>query len=234
VRFRGEILIGLLGLAAGCSSSTEPVEEASRIEAPPGEPGSEERGPVARACYLDEEAARSTPPKSFKPPTAKYLGRCSKKTIEDLLVCTHKSDAEAPNDPHCQALVPEKACLACLFNDRGAILDVKFPNVPGCVALATGDTRVDGCGGAYNDWQACQKAGCASCFSKVAVPEADQDACVKEATANVCNAKASLDVCGDLDAVPEYKEVCVQQGAGLTDEYLGRFYNYFCGTQGNF
>lgn len=220
----------------GCSSSAQNVETAPPApnQPPPQETKpADDPTPVARACYLDEEAARSSKAKPFRPPNGKYLAKCSKDTINDLLICTHKSDAEAPNDPHCQALVPQKACIACIFSDRGAILDVKFPNVPGCIALATGDLRTDGCGAAYNDWQACQKAGCASCFSQVSVPKEDQQACVQDAVSKVCDEKARFDVCGDLEKVPEYKQFC-EQPATLSDEYLGRLYNYFCGTEGAF
>ena len=90
-----------------------------------------------------------------------------------------------------------------------------------------------GCGAAYSAWQSCQKEGCASCFAQPNVPHEDRHACVEDAARTICDAKANFAACGDLDAVPEYKAICEQPGA-LTDEYLGRFYNYFCGTPGTF
>jgi hypothetical protein len=35
------------------------------------------------------------------------------------------------------------------------------------------------------------------------------------------------------DEVPEFKQFC-EQPPTSTDEYLGRLYNYFCGTEGVF
>ena len=229
------VIVASFGLALGCTTTTVVTPAPAPADASPadGEESDEVTEPAVRACYLDERAATTAKAPKFSPPSGKYLGKCSKKTIEDLLVCTHKSDAEAPDDPHCQALVPEKACIACIFGEGGAIVDVKFPNVPGCIALATGDASTDGCGAAYNEWHACQKAGCASCFSNAAVPRDDRQACAQEAAASVCADRSPIDACGDLEQNAEYKEICEQPDA-LNDTYLGRLYNYFCGSPGAF
>ncbi len=230
------VLVFGFGLALGCTTTAVTTPAPAPTDAPPAEgdaPPDDAAEPVVRACYLDERAATTAKAPKFSPPKGKYLDKCSKKTIEDLLVCTHKSDAEAPDDPHCQALVPEKACIACIFGDGGAILDVKFPNVPGCIALATGDKSTSGCGAAYNEWYACQKAGCASCFANDDVPRDDQRACAQEAASGFCAERSPLAACGDLEQNAEYKEIC-QQPDELNDVYLGRLYNYFCGSPGNF
>jgi len=217
---------------AACSSNP-PSAPASSPPPPAVDAGDpdEPAPPVARACYLDETAASNAPLGAFKVPTGKYLGLCTQQTIDDLLACTHDSDAEAPNDPHCQALKSQGACMSCIFSDRGAILEVKYPNVPGCIALALGETTATGCGAAYSDWQTCQKAGCASCFSTVKVPKADQDACVEDATTKICNGRASFAKCDALEQAPDYEQFC-KEPAQLDDGYLGRLYNYFCGTAG--
>lgn len=217
-----------------CSASSN---ETSAPVSPPDAAAVEEddavdaSAPAARACYLDEDAAKKAVIGAFRLPTVKYAGKCGKKAITDLVACRHLSDADAPNDPHCQALVGEKPCLACIFDDRGAVLSMTTPNVAGCIALVLGETTTTGCAAAFSDMQSCERAGCASCLQKGA-SRGDLQACAADAE-TVCSARISMAACDDLSGNADYQKIC-EPPSPIDDGYLSRLMNFFCGAEGAF
>ena len=189
----------LAGSLGACVRELEPVISEDALTDETGY-GYGYSAAAAPACF---DAAAAAP--RWHVPAPLHQGLCSAAQTQALLRCYVTHDLETTT---CRAYFRKAenvGCQKCALSKEtaasyGALVidhDGELrPNVGGCIAGATNDRAVDGCGAKVQLRERCLRDACASCRN------ADRSRCETAARANVCAAYDDAPSCYEAATAP--------------------------------
>ncbi len=210
------LVILLAACTSGSTSSSETNDASTNVPDANGNNGDDDSSVSNDAAVstcspanVQSYSPRWTPPKP-------HTSSCTADQISSYAACL-----TPPSDPNSAACAPwfgadaaaNSVCHTCLGDSNstdpswGPVVEtgaLRQINIPGCMALVSGDTGGTGCAGQYQALEGCESAACATnCANDktgtqlaACVSQADNGGCSNLLTAAACvNDAGAADVC---------------------------------------